>query len=188
MSEIDPRTQREFARIRVSLRARYQAVNPSRAEEIRDVILQQPSVWAPSVESALRDMATSGAAGSEGVLSRAILELADQVVHLKSLLGESGGPMRPVEVSELSGGGGALILDAVPEQGALMDVRLHDVAEQPPPVRFLAEVVHIQKDNPLRCGIKFVAIHPQDQDRLIRYVYQVQRRALRGSQKDQPES
>jgi hypothetical protein len=186
MQDFDPRRQREFARVTVNLRARYHKLNPSRVEEVREKILRQPSVWATTVESTLRDMATSGSGGAEGALSRAILELSEQVVHLRSLVGEFGGPMNSVVISELSGGGGALIPDTAPEKGAILDIRIHDCEEAAPPIHFLAEVVHCKEDDPVRCGFKFTGIHPQDQDRLIRYIYKVQRKALRDAQDSEP--
>ncbi len=172
--------RREFARIPVQLRVRFRIVEDTEAGALSEEIVERPSVWAPAGEAALRDIASGTTSGKDGLLSQAILELASQVVRLQALVLDGAGPMQAGLVVQLSGGGGQLAAELPLRVGARIELRFADEETGAPPVRAIAEIVHEHADAPARYGFRFSAIHPQDQDRLIRFLYRIQRQQLRG--------
>lgn len=167
------RDRREYARVAVSVPVRWQALDEEDAREVRESLMEAPTVWAPTDEPRLREIAARREEPAASVLARAVLELAEEVARHRRSLADGSGPMKAGTLVELSGGGGALDLAPVPECGRLIDLRLDDA----PGVRVLAEIVGPPRES--RIGFRFVAVHPQDHDRIIRYVYRIQRESLR---------
>ena len=184
MSIPEPNEEREFARIDVSLNARFQVLEPDSASRLLELLERKPSVWAPSQESALRNLAISGTSDREAILAQAVLDLAGQVVTLRSRLIDATGPMQSGTILELSGGGGRLSTEPLLDLDTLLELRLPSDEDGCPPVRALVRIVHRDPKPPGSYGLKFEGIHPQDQDRIIRYIYQVQRSALREQLED----
>jgi c-di-GMP-binding flagellar brake protein YcgR len=87
--------------------------------------------------------------------------------------------MEPGTLVELSGGGARLESHLLMERGTRLQLRLEDDESGNPPVQVVAQVVHAEGSAPGRFGVKFETIHPTDQERLIRFIYRLQRRALR---------
>jgi hypothetical protein len=173
------KNEREWARVQVKVRARFKVIDEQEAARLEREILARPSVWGPSGEAGLRELAGSAAAGPSPLLAQALLEISRQVVRLQARFGDSGGPMETAEVGELSGGGGNLATPLLLRRGDRLELRFEDDDDDAPPVRALASVVHEGGPPPGRYGFHFDAIHSADRDRLIRFIYQVQRRALR---------
>jgi hypothetical protein len=173
------KNEREWARVQVKVRARFKVIDEQEAARLEREILARPSVWAPSGEAGLRELAGSAAGGPSPMLAQALLEISRQVVRLQARLGDSEGPMEPAEVGELSGGGGQLATPLLLHRGDRLELWFEDDDDDAPPVRARASVVHEGGPSPGRFGFHFDAIHPADRDRLIRFIYQVQRRALR---------
>ncbi len=171
--------RREFARIDVSLCTRFRCLDEAEAEALTETLLARPSVWAPANESRLRDLASSTAAGTEGVLAQALLDLAGEIVQLRSRVLDAGGPMPSGTIVQISGGGGQLASPIDLDLHQLLELRFDDPAQCLPPIRALARIVHRRVTEVDAYGFRFEAIHPQDQDRLIRYIYQLQRQAIR---------
>lgn len=181
LSGKEPRNDREYARIPVRLGARFRLLEPDEASEVSKEILTAPTVWAPSGEAEIRNLASSAKAGPQGLLAAAILEIAEQLVVLRAAVLDQGGPMQAATLGELSGGGGQLTTELLLAQETKVDLRLDDPGSDAPPLRAVAEIVHRYGPPSGRYGFRFAAIHPSDRDRLIRYLYQLQRRALRNA-------
>jgi hypothetical protein len=177
--EQEYRDERQHARIEVRLRARFTVLDRNEAEILEERILEAPSVWSPEGENELTKMADSGQSGPEGLLARAILDLSHQIGRLSHHLLTAIGPAEMGTISQISGGGAQFSTQYLLEEGSLLDIRLVDDELEAPPVRAIAEVVHVRGAPPSRYGIAFKTIHPVDNERLIRYIYQVQRRQLR---------
>lgn len=171
--------QREFARVPVRLAARFRVVRGEEAEALEARLLDAPSVWAPPGEAELLKLAGGGGSGSEGVLARAILDVGHHVARLTHRVLVATGPTAVGEFLQLSGGGGLMATDEALAEGARLDLRLADEDPEAPPLRVLAEVVRGQRRSAGNYPLRFVAIHPTDQERLIRFVHSLQRRQLR---------
>lgn len=177
-SRSEPKTwerEREFARIEVRLGALVQPLDEPRAEALRREILARQTVWAPGNETALRDMAASGQAGPESLLAQAILELAEQIARLQAKVLGPPEPVKRATIVQLSGGGGRLTSPLPLERGERLELRLD--GEEVHPIRMLIRVVHDHGAD--GHGFVFEAIHPRDQDRLVRLIYGLQRQGLR---------
>jgi hypothetical protein len=169
--------QREFARIDVSFRATLRPLDAERAAELGEQILGRPSVWAPANEPTLRELATGGAVDAPAVLAQAVLELCEQVVHLRGRLAEPAGAAgKRATLLQLSGGGGLFVCDLALEEDDLFELRLDD--GEAPPIQALGRVIH-RGGPPGARGFRFEAIHPRDHELLMRVIYRVQRQALR---------
>jgi hypothetical protein len=179
MGSPHPSNDREFARIPVRIPARFKILSAEEIETLRETILDAPSVWALDGESTLRNLAASTQAGAEGILARAMLELSTQMARLTYRVLHSGGPMEPATLVQLSGGGARIECHPLLERGTRLQLRLEDHESGNPPVQVLAQVVHAEGSSPGRYGIKFETVHPADQERLIRFIYRLQRKELR---------
>ena len=115
------------------------------------------------------------------MLAQAILDLCSQVAGLRSRILDSAGPVKSAAILQLSGGGGELRCDLCLEEGDRFEIRFKDDENDVPPIRALGQVVHeSQQGN--RVGFCFKAMHPRDQDLLMRTIYRLQREALRNAQ------
>ena len=172
--------EREFARLEAHLQARFRVIESETelATLVADV-LKAPSVWGAEGESELRHLADSPQSGAPGLLARALLDVARQVQRMSGRLLDEGGPMNVGTVDQISGGGVRFATSALLKRGSLLLLRLMDDRLEAPPVRVIAEVAHAGGPAPARYGLAFTTIHPADRNRLIRYVYQLQRRELR---------
>jgi hypothetical protein len=171
---------REFARVQVRIRARCRVLDERSAPIFRDRIESFPTVWAPRSEGALRDLATNQSSARDGWLAQAILDVADRLVRLESTIAAADTPGSEGWIVELSGGGGRLEIGAVYERGTMLLVSFQG-EDDAPPLQVIAEIVHIVPQPPPAYGFRFASIHEADRERLIRYLYGVQRRALRAS-------
>ena len=187
MSLPQPSNEREYARIDVDLPVRFKILEAEEAAALQEILEEKATVWAPSHEKVLLDMATAGTSDREAMLAQAVLDLSEQIVKLRSHLVNSAGPMQSGAVQELSGGGGRLATKLLLEQDTLLDLSLLSGDEDCPPIRIIARIVHRNSSPPSDYGFKFEVINPQDHDRIIRYIYQIQRRALRKNLDDEPE-
>ncbi|HEU4400471.1 MAG TPA: PilZ domain-containing protein [Candidatus Polarisedimenticolia bacterium] len=179
----DLASKRDFARVDVHLKARFLVLERPVYALLRDQIHRSPSIWGPEEEESLRELASTALSSPNGLLARAILDLANQIARMRARLEERDGPMQVAELLNLSGSGGLLDTGGVMlATGALLDLRIEDDASSLPPLRVLAEVVRQDRPQAGQYGLRFVAIHRQDQERLIRYIYDLQRQALRGDQ------
>ncbi|ANM30512.1 hypothetical protein ABI59_14420 [Acidobacteria bacterium Mor1] len=167
--------QREYARIDVQLWAKVDLLTPAKANELTERIMKRPSVWAPREESALREITLTGS-GVEAILAGSLLEVSEQIVHIRTAL-QAQGPSSPATLLQLSGGGGLLSTELMPELDSEIDLQLDAPEQGAPPIRCIARIVH--RDPPDVYGFAFAAIHPRDQERLIRYLYTLQRRSIR---------
>lgn len=180
--------EREFARFAVRLRARFRVVeNDEELETLSERLLETPSVWAPEGESELWKLADSPGSGPDGLLARAILDIARQVERLNGRLMDDAGPMSVGSVVQLSGGGIRFSTSTLLKAGDRVDLRLMDDESEAPPIRILGEVVHVEGTPPAHYGLAFKTIHPVDRERLMRYIYHVQRRELRRATRDREE-
>lgn len=177
MAESRPNEQREFARVDCRIPARYGIVDPAHEDRTRAEILERASVWSPANEGTLRELASSGH-GHEAQLAAALLDACAQIVTLRARIGQGGGPMQAAEIRQISGGGGKMSTSLLLEAGAVLDLRL-DPADDAPPIRTLVEIVHVDGSAEAPYGFRFAEIHAGDRERLIRFVYLLQRRALR---------
>ena len=187
MSIPQPANEREYARIEVDLAVRFKILEAGEATTLREILEEKATVWAPSHEKVLLDLATAGTSDREAMLAQAILDLSDQVVKLRSKVMDSAGPMQSGMVQELSGGGGRLSTELLLEEDVLLDLAFLSGNQECPPIRMIARIVHRDSSPPSHYGFKFEAINPQDHDRIIRYVYQIQRRTLRKNLDDELE-
>ncbi len=176
------KNRREFARIDVELHARFRSVSGDEIRDLEQQLALRPSVWAPTDESRLRDLASSTAAGTDGILAQALLDVAAEIVLLRSRVLDLGGPMDTGTITQLSGGGGQLVASALLDLGQDLELRLDDYEQGLPPIRALVKVVHRRGEVPDAYGFRFEVIHARDQDRLIRFIYQLQRQAIREAQ------
>lgn len=170
--------KREFARVEVGFSALVQPVDPARAEQLRDIIRSRPSVWAPTNESSLRDLAHTGSVGPESMLAQAVLELSAQIVRLRSRVLESEAPVLAATIQQISGGGGQLECDMALSKGDRLEVMFQDSDDGIPPIRALIEIVH-NSTKAVGVGFRYDVIHPHDEKLLMRMIYQLQRQALR---------
>lgn len=176
----EEKNQREFGRFAVQLQARFRVIEAAdEIEALAEKVRAATEIWSPEGESELRKLADGPLSGSEGALARAILSLGRQVERLTHRLMDDGGPMEVGNIVELSGGGALFVTGAVLDPGSVLDFRVVDDEGDAPPMRVLARVVHISGPPPRQYGLRFEEIHPVDRERLIRYVYQIQRRELR---------
>jgi len=166
---------RRYARVRARLRARFRVIDSMSAATLEEELLAAASVWSPRGESELVKLA----GGPEGLMATAILDISRQIQRLSYRILDSDGPMEVGELDELSGGGAKLRSKAIFEKGTLLDMRLVDEDPEAPPIHMLAEVIHVRGGPPAVYGICFRGIHPLDKERLIRFIYGLQRRELR---------
>lgn len=171
--------QREFARISVQLDTRFRVVEADAVELLEAQLAEAPSVWAPEGERALVDLASSTGTGNDALIAKAILDITRQIRRLRTSVRNPGGPMEVGLLSQVSGGGARLETSLPLDAGVCLDLRLLDDESEPPPVRALAEVIHGVGLPPGAYGLKFRAMHRSDTERLIRYIYRIQRRELR---------
>jgi hypothetical protein len=179
LSHGEPATDREFARIEVSLRARIQPLDDERAARLRAEIGERASVWTPSSLSGLRDLAAGSTPGAATTLAQSILEVAAVVARLRARSGD--GSAVEATIVQLSGGGGRLVCDFPLAADDLIELRLDDDDPAVPPLRALVRVVH-RGDDGKEIGFAFESIHPRDQDLVMRLIYGLQRRSLRARQ------
>ena len=173
-------SKRDLIRVNVHLRARFLALEPAAGALLRDDIHRNPSIVDHEKEESLRELAAAALANPNGVMARAILDLANQIARLRVRLSDHDGPMLAAELLNLSGGGCLLDTGSVSlASGTLLDLRIEDDISSLPPLRVLAEVVRADGPERGRYGVRFAAIHRQDQERLVRYVYDLQRQVLR---------
>jgi hypothetical protein len=171
--------ERQHARVKVRLGARFTLLDREQAEELEEQLLEKPSVWTLSSENELMKLADGSQSGDEALLAGAILDLCRQVERLGHRQYEAVGPSEVGTVVQLSGGGMLFSTQYHMKEGDLLDIRLLDETMEAPPIRALAEIVHQRGAPPNRYGLRFNTIHPLDKERLIRYIYQLQRRELR---------
>jgi len=181
MGDATSRSDREFARIPVELGARFRVLDEQAFKGLSKKLLTHASVWAPSEEKSLIDLATAGRSQPNGMLARAILDISAQVQRLSYRVLEPDVAMERAELAELSAKGCRLGSPLMLERGSLLEMRILDDGTGVPPVRVGAEVVHTDGAAPARYGVRFVIAHPTDIERLIRYIYQRQRETLRSS-------
>jgi c-di-GMP-binding flagellar brake protein YcgR len=87
--------------------------------------------------------------------------------------------MEPARIVQLSGSGCRISSPLMLDLGTRLEVQVEDDDSGAPPVRLVGKIVHAAGPPEGRYGLRFDGIHPADQERLIRYVYQVQRKELR---------
>jgi hypothetical protein len=179
MESTTVRGRREFARIPVRIAARLKILEPSEAEELRRELLENPSVWSPPGEPALRELASGSRSDETALLSQAILDLCERLQVLDHRVAGAARPMEAVRLVQLSGSGAQLHSRRRIAPGTLLELQLDDDGSGVPPLRILAEVVHARGEGGSVYGVRFAAIHPIDSERLIRYVYRIQRQTLR---------
>ena len=177
--ESNPVNEREFARFDVEVRVRFSIVSEESAAEVERKLLDAPSVWNVQGEGELLKLASGAGSGTEGALAGALLDIARQVGRLTHRLLDSSGPMEVGTFTQLAENGARFATHMLLDPGALLDIRMMSDDADVPPVRLLAEVRHVQGGAPARYGLCFRAIHPRDRERLIRYLYEIQRRELR---------
>ncbi len=172
--------KREFARIQARVGAKIQPLDGPRAERLRQELCIGASVWAPTNDNSIRELANGGAIGPEAILAQAVLELTAQVVRLHEQL-DGNAPVKTGWISQLSGGGGRLECDFGVDMGDQLEMRFtDDEGDDIPPIRALIEIVH-KVPGEESCGFRFSAIHPHDQKLLMGLIYRIQRRELRRS-------
>jgi len=176
--------EREFARIGVEISARVQPLDESRAARLAERVKSLSSVWVPTDESTLRDMAAGSVPANEALLARAMLELVDRLACLEDRLRETEGPVKPAVVSQLSGGGGLLACPLAFSVGDPFEIQLCSNADGVPPILALGRIVHRSAGEPTS-GFRFEAMHPKDQTLLMRFLYRLQREALRRSHRQE---
>lgn len=181
MSDVEgPGLERAFFRVAVRLPARLRPLGADEIERLRDAVRTAPWVWAPSEAAALEGLASRPAASAERLLARAVLEVAEQVSALRGFLLEQGGPMSAATIVELSGGGGQLVARTPLEPGQRFELRIEPGGRGgPPAVRAVGEVVRLLDATAFFCAFRFDSIHSDDQDRLVAWLYAVQREAVR---------
>ncbi len=186
--EPDPASEREFARIPVELAARIRLLeSDGEAQVLARELQERPSVWSVQEETELQRLATSSASAPEAVLARALLEVAAQLQRLRYRVLRPGPPMEPARVTEISGSGLRLSTERLLQPGTRLEIQLEDDENGAPPLRLLGEVVHASGRAPAFYGVRFVAAHPADARRLLRFIYEIQRRALRGAGRRGPQ-
>lgn len=171
--------EREFARIAVAFQASILPVDED-LDARRELILRAPSVWSPSNENALREMVAGDSGEANSRLAQAILDLSAQLVRLQTRMEAGGRAMTDVRVIEISGGGGQIEAPLPLQVGDRLEMRFDTTDEAVPPIRALIEILHTKGEGQA-FGFRFDALHPADQDRLIRWIYQLQRVALRNT-------
>jgi len=180
------RAERQYARIEVDFGSRLRPLDEDELESAMVGLAAAPSVWSPSGESGLRDLVGSAAGTSEALLAQAVLDLTEQIVHLRSGLAQRDEPASyPARLLELSGGGGRLRTDLPLQSGETLELRIDDEPDGPPPVRCVIEVVRPVDDTPRCYGFRFHTMHPRDKDRMIRLIYSLQRMTIRRSHGDE---
>ena len=177
---------RKLARVAVDLKARFRVLDPTEHDAVRRRLMNAPSVWAPSDEASLLSLAASGASGTEALLARGLLDVCDQVRRLSYRVLASVGPMEAGQVVQVSGSGCQMSTRILLRPSTCLELQIEDDDDGVPPVRVVAEVVHAEGPAGGRYGLRFNSIHPTDQERLIRYLYRMQRRTLRETHLDEP--
>jgi hypothetical protein len=169
--------QREFARIEVAYRLSILPLDDASAAKLREQIATRPSVWALRDELSLREI-VDRTRGTEALLAQAILDLSAQIVHLRRQLpASSGAPVWSATLRQVSGGGGMIEAEVPLDIGDLFELRFIDGDDEVPHFVALARIIDRRAAG--RFGFRFEAIHPRDQEALIRLIYALQRRALR---------
>lgn len=181
MADVEgPALERAFFRVPVRLSARLRPLGPDEIERVRELVRSAPGVWAPSEATALEALASRPAPSAERLLARTVLEVAEQVSELRRLLLERSGPMSAATIVELSGGGGQLAARTPLEPGQRFELRIEAGGPGgPPALRAVGEVVRLLDPSALSCAFRFDSIHRDDQDRLVAWLYRVQREAAR---------
>jgi hypothetical protein len=173
------RPAREFFRVSVRVPARLRLLAAEESEQVREEIRRAPTIWSLSEASSIEAIASRPAPSAERALAGAVLELAGQVSLLRARSFEPGGPMVVATVVELSGGGGQLEAASPLERGQRFELWIEPNPLAAPPLRAVAEVVRHLDSTGQHVAFRFDGIHPQDQDRLVAWLYGVQREALR---------
>lgn len=172
--------RREFARVDVRAEAQVMPVEPEELEALRVQLLRRASVWAPGDITALRMMANGSPSRESSMLARALVELSREVARLRQVSDGGDWDARGIRgaLQRLSGNGGQLESPAPVQKDDLLLMRVIADDSGMPPVQCLIRVVdpHVE---PGVCGFRFEAIHPEDQDRMVRHVFRVQRQELR---------
>jgi len=179
--------ERQYARFAVCLNARFRCFDSAEeAEGIEETLLAAPSVWAPPGESELWKLADSQQSGASGLLAKAVLDISAQIERLNRSVLDPDGPMQVGEIHEISCGGARFSSQQLLKPGSLMLLSPMDDENEAPPVRILAEVIHLEGGPAGQHGIVFKAMHPTDKKRLTRYIYGLQRRQLRRASELRP--
>ena len=126
------------------------------------------------------------------MLARAVLELSEQVVRLRSRVFSTADSTLPATIVQLCGGGGQLTCPTSFPSGQLLELTLQDDDDGTPPVRAIVEIIHQQGVAHIRGGVevlhgqgfRLAVIHDLDQDRLMRLIYSLQRRAIHAAHTD----
>lgn len=176
---MDTQHSREFARLDARLEARLREIGPEEAAALETRLGESPTVWALENETVLENMAAGVRSGNDAVLAESILELAKRLGQFRNRESDPGGPMGVATVIQLSGGGALLETHHLLSVGARVELRLIDDGSGVPPLQILAEVVHATDETPPTAGLRFEAVHPLDRERLVRFLYLLQRRELR---------
>jgi len=171
---------REYARIDVGLRVRIQPLDEERAERLRAETRDRASVWAPSSQSAIRDLASGSAPGPAATLAQAILEITAEVARMRARVTRGARAVHEATLVQLSGGGGRLVCGFPLAMDDMIEFQLDDDDLDVPPIRALGKVVHCGEDGTV--GFSFESMHPRDQDLVMRLIYGLQRRNLRARQ------
>ena len=168
---------RMYARIESVVEVRVRLVTDEQAEGMKISFAASPSVWKLTDESTIRSLAGQSGGDRSAVLAQAVLELATLVARLQARLQDTGEPMHPATIVQLSGGGGQISTPMPIKLGDKLEVHFRD-DDRTPPIHALVEILHAHGHSG-GFGFRFEAIHPHDHDRLIRLIYQIQREALR---------
>jgi len=183
--EATQKSQREYARIDVCLNVCFRQLEADEElERIEQTLLAKPSVWGPPGETELWKLADSANTGAEGLIAKALLALSAQIERLNRAASNPDGPMELGEIIELSCGGARFSTRSLLARGSRLLLSFMGDDPEVPPVRVLAEVVHLQTGPDGYYGLAFRAIHPADKERLTRYIYSLQRRQLRRASRD----
>jgi hypothetical protein len=159
-------------------------LDADQAEMVARELDARPSVWEPTNETGLRDLAIAASGSQEAMLAQAILDLSAEIVRIRARMLQPDATACTVDVVELSGGGGRMLTRLPMKADDRLEI-LFEPDDDLPPIRALLRIVHAYEDPGHGYGFAFQSIHARDRDRLIRLIYQLQRRALREAHREE---
>ena len=130
-------------------------------------------------------MANGSQSRESSLIARALVEISREIARLRQVCDSEAWNERSVDATLecLSGSGGQLGTPAPLQRDEILLMRVLADDDGMPPIQCLIRIVAPGLEAG-RSGFSFEAIHPEDQDRLVRHVFRLQRKELRDAARE----